>query len=196
MKDEREILTRQIILKKLVYEAKRSMVGALLICILGAIVLGMMHLSLLFFHYVSFTTKLISSILSVIYFIVCAFFFIRAILKMIKAKKGDFTVIEDVLIEINDNQLSIIQLILYGGIYTLFGDRSHLNHVFKFKSGKIFTANAEEYKSTRLGTVAEFSLPGDTFFLVSYNSSPDKIILLFSSKIYNYKAERNNFSPR
>ena len=43
MRDEREILTRQIISKKLTYEAKRSMVGALLICILCALVFGMFN---------------------------------------------------------------------------------------------------------------------------------------------------------
>ena len=63
-------------------------------------------------------------------------------------------------------------------------------HIFKFKSGKIFVANAEEYKNTRLDTAAEFSLRGDNFYLVFYNDSPNKIILLFSSKTYNYKAEK------
>lgn len=58
MKDEREILTRQIIFKKLIYEAKRSMIGALLICILGLIVFGMMFLILLTPSYVTKVTKL------------------------------------------------------------------------------------------------------------------------------------------
>lgn len=75
----------------------------------------------------------------------------------------------------------------HGRKHTLFGNKAHLNYVFKFQSGKMFIANAEEYKNTRLGMVAEFSLPGDTFFLVHYNGSPDKIILLYISKLYNYK---------
>ena len=189
-KDEREILTRPTIQKKLIYEAKRSMIGSLLMCILGTMVFGMMSLILLFSNYVTFATKLIVSILVSLYFIACAFFFIRAILRMIKAKRGNFTVVEDMLEEIKDNRFSILQLIMYGGMHTLFGGKSHLNHIFKFKSGKIFVANAEEYKNTKLGAAAEFSLPGDTFFLVFYNDNPNKIILLFNSKIYTYKNEK------
>lgn len=190
MKDEREILTRQTILKKLEYEAKRSMIGSLLMCILGAIVLGTLSLILLSANNVTFGTKLIVSVFNSLYFITCAFFFVRALLKLIKAKRGDFTVFEDVLKEIKDNQLSIIQLLIYGGTHTLFGNKSHLNHIFQFESGKIFIANVEEYKNTRLGAAAEFSLPGDSFLTVSYNDSPNKIILLFSSKTYIYKDEK------
>lgn len=189
-KDEREIITRQAILNKLVYEAKRSMVGSLLMCGLGFVIFGMISLILLMPPYVTIVTKLIVGILVALYLIACAFSFIRALLRMIKAKRGDFTIVEDVLAEINDNQLSILQLIMYGGKHTLFGNKAHLNHVFKFKSGKMFIANTEEYKNTRLGTAAEFSLPGDTFFLVFYNDNPNKIFLLFSSKIYAYKAEK------
>ena len=189
-KDEREILTRQNILKKLIYEAKRSMVGSLLMCVLGAVIFGMISLLLLTPSYVTIATKLIVGILIALYFIACAFFFIRAILRMIKAKRGNFTVVEDILTEVKDNQFNLIQLIMYGGRHTLLGNKAHLRHVFQFESGKTFIANAEEYKNTRLGTAAEFSLPGDTFFLVFYNDNPNKIILLFSSKIYAYKAEK------
>lgn len=184
MKDEREVLTRQIVSNKLIWEAKRSMIGSLLMCILGAVVLGMMCLILLTPSYVTTVTKLIVSLFISLYFIVCIFFFARALFRMFMAKGGDFTVAEDILTEVNDNQLSIIQLLMHGGIHTLFGNKAHLNHVFRFKSGKMFIANAEEYKNTRLGAVAEFSLPGDSFFLVFYNNSPNKIVLLFSSKTY------------
>lgn len=189
MKDEREILTRQTILKKLLYEAKRSMVGSLLMCILGAIVFGMMCLILLSPSYVTNNSKIIVGSLIAPYFIACAFFFIRALLKLFKAKRGEFTVVEDILTEVKDNEFNLIQLIIYGGRHTLLGNKLHLRHVFKFKSGKKFIANAEEYKNTRLSATAEFSLPGDIFFLVSYNDSPNKIILLFSSKVYSYKDE-------
>ena len=189
-KDEREILTRQTILNKLVYEAKRSMVGSLLMCVLGAVIFGMMSLLLLTPSYVTIATKLIVGILIALYCIACAFFFIRAILRMIKAKRGNFTVVEDILTEVKDNQFNLIQLIMYGGRHTLLGNKAHLRHVFQFESGKTFIANAEEYKNTRLGTAAQFSSPGDIFFLVFYNDSPNKIILLFSSKTYNYKDDK------
>jgi len=190
MKDEREILTRQTVLKKLVYEAKRSMIGSLSTCILGAIVLGMMSLLLLSSSSASQGIKLIVGLINALFYITCAFFFVRALLTLIKAKRGDFTIVEDVLKEIKDNQLSIMQLLIYGGSHTLFGNRSHLNHIFQFESGKMFIANVEEYKNTRLGAAAEFSLPGDSFFTVFFNDSPNKIILLFSSKTYIYKDEQ------
>ena len=106
---------------------------------------------------------------------------------MIKAKRGNFTVVEDILTEVKDNQFNLIQLIMYGGRHTLLGNKAHLRHVFQFESGKTFIANAEEYKNTRLGVAAQFSMPGDTFFIVCYNDAPSKIILLFSSKTYTYK---------
>ena len=186
-KDEREILTRQSIQKKLIYEAKRSMIGSLFMCILGAIVLGMIFLILLSLHSVTLAAKLIVGILVSLYFAACAFFFVRALLRMLKAKRGDFTVVEDALSEVNDNQFNLLQLVLYGGWH---GNKAHLNHVFKFQSGKIFIANVEEYKNTRLNTAAEFSLVGDSFYLVFYNDSPDKINLLFSSKIYVLKEDK------
>ena len=189
-KDEREILTRQSVLKKLIYEAKRSIVGSLLMCILGAVFFGALSLILLSPSYVTIVTRIIVGVLVSLYFIVCAFFFVFALLKIFKAKRGEFTVVEDTLTEIKDNQFNFMQLIIHGGFYTLLGNKAHLNHIFCFQSGKAFIANVEEYKNTRLGTAAEFSLPGDTFFLVSYNDNPNKIILLFSSKTYNYTDDK------
>ena len=42
MKDERELLTREIIAEKLVWNARRSMVGALMMLVLGGILFGML----------------------------------------------------------------------------------------------------------------------------------------------------------
>ena len=187
MKDEREILTRQIVSKKLTYEAKRSMVGALLICILCALVFGMFNLLLLSAHHVSPITKTVVNLLQLPVYAVCVFSFVRAIVNICKTNKGAFTVTEEELVSVKDNEFSLLQLVLYGGRDIILGNKSHLRHVFEFKSGKKFVANVEEYKNTRLGVAAQFSMPGDTFFIVCYNDAPSKIILLFSSKTYTYK---------
>ena len=187
MRDEREILTRQIISKKLIYEAKRSMVGALLISILCAIIFGMINLLLLSAHFISPTTKLVVNLLQLPVYVICAFFIVRAIINIVKIKRDAFTVVEDELVYVKDNEFSLLQLILYGGRHTLFGNKSHLRHIFEFKSGKKFVANVEEYKNTKLGSAAQFSMPGDSFFIVFYNDAPNKIILLFSSKTHTYK---------
>ena len=187
MKDEREVLTRQIISKKLTYEAKCSMVGALFICILCVLLFGMLNLFLQAAHSVPQIIKTVGIMLPLPVYVVCAFIFVRAIINVFEIKRDAFTIVEDKLICVKDNEFSLWQLILYGGRHTLFGNKSHLRHVFEFKSGKKFVANVEEYKNTRLGAAAQFSMPGDTFFIVCYNDAPSKIILLFSSKTYTYK---------
>ena len=192
MKDEREILTRQAILKKLVYEAKRSIVSSLLIFFLESLIFGMFYLALSLADesLVIRTIRIIDIILMVLCFTGCAVFIVRSVLNIRKARRGDFTVVEDVLTEIHDNKINIINLIILGVEYILSGYKYHLEHVFKFRSGKTFIANAEAYKNTRLDAAAQFSSPEDIFFLVFYNDRPNKIILLFSSKTYIYKDEK------
>ena len=187
MKDDREILTMQAIQKKLIYEAKRSIFGSLFMCILGVMSFGIISLIILAQPDVMFATKLLIIIIESPYFIVSAFFFVRALLRMNKAKRGDFTVVEDVLTEINDNQLSIIQLIMFGGWHSVWWNKAHFYHIFKFQSGKTFIANVEGYKKTKVNEAAKFSFPGDKFYLVFYNASPNKIILLFAAKTHVLK---------
>ena len=186
MKDEREVLTRQVIREKLMWEAKRSIVNALMPLLLGALLFGMMCLLLFSFSQISTVTKLIIILFVSLYFIAVVFLLIRGILSLIKARQKDFTVAEDVLIDVKDNRFSFWQLLLHGGVATLFGNKAHLRHIFHFKSGKTFIVNVEEYKNTRLHTAAEFSSSGDPFFLVFYSDSPDKILRLYSCKTYNF----------
>ena len=145
MKDEREILTRQIILKKLKWETKRSIVNSLLIFLLSGLFCGIFSLLLAVgLPPNAGIVKFLPLIFFMPVFIIGAFSFIRALLRMHKANRGDFTVAEDVLAEIRDNEFSFIQLIRYGGRRTFMGDKSHLRHVFRFESGKTFIANVQE----------------------------------------------------
>ena len=194
MKDEREILTRQLVLQKLKREAQRSMVGAFLILILGSVLFGMLSLiCAVGLPKDSGILKLLPVLLFIPVFITCIFLCVRALLQMLKAQRGDFTVVKENLTEVQDNQFNLIQfltdILLLGVIYKLSGNKSHIRHIFKFESGRQFIANVEEYKNSRLGVSAEFSLVGDSFFLVFYNDSPNKVILLFNSKTYNYKED-------
>ena len=61
------------------------------------------------------------------------------------------------------------------------------DHVFKFESGKTFVANSAEYQTTHLDTAAQVSSKGDSYITVFYNDAPDKIILLYSTKMFVYK---------
>ncbi len=192
MKDEREIITREDVGQKLIWESKRSIGLSVLILFLGLIFFGMINLV----WSMALPTnagilKFIPLLLYLPVFVACVVSFVRSLIRMSKVSRGEFTVTEDILHEVKDNQLSLIQLIIHGDIYTLLGrNKLHLNHIFRFESGKTFIANAGEYDNTRLRTAAEFSLPGDHFFAVCYNSSPDKIILLFSAKTHNYQEKQ------
>lgn len=194
MRDEREVLTREIISQKLIREAKRSMVGSVLMLLLGALALGMLHvMSLYASPSVSSIAVIAEIVLDAIFVGACIFFFVRGALRMSKARHGEFSVVEDSLLDIQEDRFSLWQMLLTGRIF----DRSNYVHIFKFQSGKKVVVNSDEYQNTGLDAAAKFSLPGDTFFLVFYKDSPEKIVLLYSSKIYNYKYKvPDNVSPR
>lgn len=177
MQDEREVLTRDIIRKKLIYDAKRGIFNSLFLLFLSALFLGALYL---------ISLKIIILVLLSIWAVGCLFFFVRAILRMMKAKRWEFTVDEDTLRSIHDDKFSWWRFAIN------FGNRYHrrrddLEHVFEFKCGKKFVAGAAEYQNTSVDTAAKISFEGDKFFLVYYNDDPDRLIFIFSSKIYNYK---------
>ena len=74
-------------------------------------------------------------------------------------------------------------------------DPEYYEHIFQFESGRRFVANAAAYRGTRLEAVADFSMAGDVFFLVVYQDAPQKIVLLYSSKIYRYQEREQTPSP-
>jgi len=65
----------------------------------------------------------------------------------------------------------------------------------KFLSGKRFVIGSEQSRNTHLSAAAGFSLPGDAFLLVSFNAFPDKVVWIYSCKIYHYKTAED-MSPR
>ena len=193
MKDEREILTRQIISEKLCHEAKRSLICTLMICILGAILFLTINLGINTFTQVKQISKIILFFLQLFFYAICAYHFIRAIIDIFNIKRGTFTVTEDKLIDSEYNEPSLLQFLLYSRGVISAGKQSYMRHVFRFESGKKFVANAEEYKHTKLSAAAQFSTSGDIFYVVFYNNSPNKIILLFSAKTHSYP---NKFSKK
>ena len=181
MKDEREVLTRKIVLGKLMREAKRTIVGALLMLLLSAIVF--LALWLLFSS--SGIASLLVGILYLVPLAVCLFFIFRALLVMSKANRGDFTVAEDTLESVENDKLNFWRLVINLGASLRLGDFT--DNIFKFRSGRQFIANCTEYQNTHLNAAADFSQSGDKFIVVFYNDEPQKIVLLYSTKIYTYK---------
>ena len=185
MKDEREVLTRELVSQKLKREAKRTMFGALMTFILGSIFFGLVSLMVLAVSKPgSIAPAVVSSVLFSALAVYCVVMLILAAIKLGKTGRGEFTVYEDVLVEIKDDQLNVFLALLSGRIF----DKDSYEHIFKFESGKTFVANSGEYRNTRLGASADFSLPGDVFYTVFYNDSPNKIVWFYSSKSYRYKA--------
>ena len=187
MTDERDILTRSIIAKKLQREAKRSMVGAALMCLMGTVFGGALLL-LDPSHSTANAGDVLIGALVALWSLGCLIVFVRGLLRVCRARRGAFTVTEEALTEIRDHQFSLWRLMLFGGWHTLLGDRSHRYHRFQFESGKTFIAHADGSKNTRLGAAAEFSLAGDRFYLVCYDDRPSSIVLLFSARTHTYKA--------
>lgn len=185
MKDNREILTRDIIQQKLIREAKRTIIGSVLIWLLGFIVLGLPGLLLI---------EMIPIFASIFGFsfiglsLVCLFQIKRGSKQLGEAHSGDFLIAQERLTKIEDHKLSIWQTILRFRTQFPIITKDYYNHIFEFESGKKFVVNAGEYKDTHIGTVAQFSQVGEELIVVSYVDSPEKIITLFSPKIYNYKA--------
>lgn len=187
MKDQREVLTRNIIQQKLIRDAKRSMMGALFAFIFGAIALWGAYL------FASMSSVLVDlGLSSVIPWLVALpftanFFFIlaRALLRLGKARHGDFTVFEDTVEYVDANKPTIHRRLIGTGWDR--NSKSYFNHIFQFTSGKKFVANSGEYANTHLDTAAQFAMGGDTYFTVFYNDAPKRIILLYSSKFYDYK---------
>ena len=179
MKDEREILTREDIYKKLLREAKRSIVGSLLMLALVAVVSGI-FLPLIASAAPYLFYAIFGSFFLILLF--CLFCVWRGCLRIGKARRGEFSVIEDTLVNVEVNKLSFGRILLGGGRF-----RDYLNHVLCFQSGKKIVINSGEYQKTHLDSIVHVSFPGDTFILVFYPDTPEKIIWLYSTKVYNYK---------
>ena len=190
MTDEREILTRDTIQQKLIREAKRPIIGSALILLPVSVVFGLMYL----LACVITSPSSFPSIFLLVVLAGCAIIFgidmIRGAIHLGRARRGSFSVVEENLIKIEDHKFSFWQFLLrFSFRYPISSliHRPYFNHVFEFESGKKFIVNAAEYKETHVDTAAQISHVGDKLIVVSYDDAPEKIIMLFSPKIYNYK---------
>ena len=191
MKDTREILTRDILQQKLIQEAKRLIIGATLLLVPISIILGLTYLVVCY----STSPNSFLSIFLLVAIIDAAIIFgidiIRGAIRLCKARQGEFTIVEENLIKMEAFKFSFWQLFLRFDlrfpILSLI-HRPYFNHIFEFESGRKYIVNADEYKDAHVNTAAQISQVGDTLLVVSYNDNPRKIIRIFSSKIYHYKA--------
>ena len=192
MKDEREVLTKARIGEKLARDGKRAAVGAVLMLLLGAIVLGLLHLMLAVKNPPPSQWTVAAEIaLDVLYFGACLFVLVRGVIRTVRAKRGAFTVKEDILVSVEEDKFSLKGFLMATRAF----DRSNFVHVFHFLSGKKMVASSEEFRNSSVDTAARFSLPGDVFFLVFYDASPDKTVMIYSAKLYRY-AENGDVSVK
>ena len=191
MKDTREILTRDILQQKLIQEAKHLIIGATLLLVPISIILGLTYLVVCY----STSPNSFLSIFLLVAIIGAAIIFgidiIRGAIRLCKARQGEFTIVEENLIKMEAFKFSFWQLFLRFDlrfpILSLI-HRPYFNHIFEFESGRKYIVNADEYKDAHVNTAAQISQVGDTLLVVSYNDNPRKVIRIFSSKIYHYKA--------
>ena len=191
MKDNREILTRDILQQKLIREAKHLIIGATLLLIPISIAFGLLYL----LACVTTSPNSFLSIFLLVALIGAAIIFgidiIRGAIQLCKARQGEFAIAEESLIKIEAFKFSFWQFFLRFDlqfpILSLIR-RPYFNHIFEFESGRKYIVNADEYKETHVNTVAQIAQVGDTLIVVSYNNNPRKIIKIFSPKIYHYKA--------
>ena len=191
MKDNREILTRDILQQKLIQEAKHLIIGATLLMVPISIILGLTYLVVCY----STSPNSFPSIFLLVAIIGAAIIFgidiIRGAIRLCKARQGEFTIVEENLIKMEAFKFSFWQLFLRFDlrfpILSLI-HRPYFNHIFEFESGRKYIVNADEYKDAHVNTAAQISQVGDTLLVVSYNDNPRKVIRIFSSKIYHYKA--------
>ena len=191
MKDNREILNRDIIQQKLIQEAKHLIIGATLLLVPISIILGLTYLVVCY----STSPNSFLSIFLLVAIIGAAIIFgidiIRGAIRLCKARQGEFTIVEENLIKMEAFKFSFWQLFLRFDlrfpILSLI-HRPYFNHIFEFESGRKYIVNADEYKDAHVNTAAQISQVGDTLLVVSYNDNPRKVIRIFSSKIYHYKA--------
>lgn len=191
MKDEREILTRDIIQQKLIREAKRPIIGATLLLIPVSIVFGLMYLLACVTTSPTSFPSIFLLVALVGFAIICGIDIIRGTIHLGKARRGEFSIGEENLIKMEDFKFSFWQFFLRFDIRFPISSlihRPYFNHVFEFQSGKKFIVNAAEYKETHVNTAAQISHIGNKLIVVSYNNTPEHIVMLFSPKIYNYKA--------
>jgi len=191
--DEREVLTRKRIAEQLVREVKSSIMNSAIVCGAGALLLTLLCRAFI----MGWESKAPGGLawLAVVPFLIgFVFSLVRSLSQLGKIRRGEFVVAEDILLDVQADQLnrrraffsgdySIWNRLLSGRVYS----QDCYEHIFYFESGRRFVANAAAYRGTRLEAVADFSMAGDAFFLVTYADAPQKIVLLYSAKIYRYQ---------
>lgn len=101
---------------------------------------------------------------------------VRTLLQLQKQRtelrNGAFSIFEDRLVSVNEQVIK--------------STRRHYSCkiIFSFESGKQYKIHETDLRGTRLESTIDFSSPGDTFYLVSYDAKPDAVMFIYSAKIY------------
>ena len=190
MHDERELLTKETVKNLLIRNNKREVVRNMIIILLGTFMWWITYVLLGDISESFFLISLVYGLVSCAVVSVGVFYLVCALLTIKKAYRGEFSVYEDVLKSVEENKTDKITkkrllLIILTGSYRVY-NRPY--HHFVFESGKEFKAPCGEFRGSRIESAARFSLPGDRFFLVSYDKKPNDIIWVYSAKIYSLKA--------
>jgi hypothetical protein len=175
--DQREVITRTDIGKKLKKDAVRDLVWLLVAAVFAA-----QYVWLIFFepemfrgrHLIVYIMAGAAAALVIWGGISMVYNHVRLVYALFA---GKYTVTEDTFCQFELRDVPWYQ-----------SSRHHVNdYVFSFASGKTYKVSNLEYNRTRLGYAAQFSKEGEKFYLVSADYKPDKVLLIYSGTLYRYE---------
>lgn len=183
MKDEKELLTRKTVFEKLVRDSKRFIISVLIQLAVYLLFCGIAYLSLTAIFSGAYIVAIVIECLLLVPAIEFLYLIIRELLRIKRATDGEFTISEDCLQKVETAKPNLWRIFLRGRLLS----KINFDHVFEFRSGKKFVANCAEHRNTRINAAASFSAPGDLFYVVCFNNSPNTIVWIYSAQTHKYK---------
>ena len=188
MTDERKLLTRQNVYQKLLKKYKYTIFGNFIMLLFGSLIFGMIRWMLSSVNGTSVRVSLVLiDVLWLAFAAVVMIGCVRAFVCMINLKRVGFSVVADRSTKIEDNKISPWKLLLSLEFRGCLGSlkKDVYNHTFEFESGKKMSVT--KGTNSHLDVAAEFCEVGDVFWVVFRNDVPQKVLLLYSTKMYDYK---------
>lgn len=183
--DERDVITRPFVASRLAREGKFQIIGAL-IPLLPEVALAFLtaHLA----ERVAapdFVFPAVLATLLALFAVLAAVHILPALSLLRLARSGRFTVQEDELLEVKDDHYSLLRALFYSP--SAFSRRDSAVDIFRFVSGRTYTVASSQNRGTRLDAAAKFSTTGDRFYVVVADDRPEKLLLLYSQKVFVYR---------
>ncbi len=190
--DEREVITAERVKADLISDVKGELLDATLgllypafMCVLMLLILGNVGRE--------FLTDIICYPLTVAVFFILACYIVRLITvirELRLVKNGGFKVVSDTVKSISEDEF-MERVGLFRAVTTVgYRDSGRL---FSYRRGRVRIEDAFYFSSygrvRAYRNVSQYSMVGDKFYLALYPSCNDKVMLMYSSRIYKFEKE-------